>query len=95
MKHRWNDRIQILLNTPNMFDAWGHPTKGSVEKAAEYWANVIPILGSTPTARVSVLAPFNYDETVHIEWQNQRWKIIQSPIQCPNNGFIQFKIERL
>ncbi len=95
MKQRWKDRIQILLNCPPSYDAWGHASENSSEQTAEIWAEVIPIIGSVSTARVTVLAPFDYDERIHIRWQNQCWKIIHAPIQLPNTQLIQFKIERL
>lgn len=95
MKQRWKDRIQILLKCPTSYDAWGHAVATLTEQTTEIWAEVIPIKGALPTAGVTVHAPFDYDEKVHIRWQNQCWKIIHAPIQLPNTQFIQFKIERL
>lgn len=95
MKQRWKDRIQILLNCPPTYDAWGHVSCNSTEIVAEFWAEVIPMGGVAVAARVTVNTPFDYDEKIHIRWQNHIWKVIHPPVAIPNTEFIQFKIERL
>lgn len=95
MKQRWKDRIQILLNCPPSYDAWGHASASSSEQVDEVWADVTPIMSAVPSARVTVKAPIDYDQRMQVQWQNQCWKIIHAPIQLPNTQLIQFKIERL
>jgi hypothetical protein len=71
MKHRWKDRIQILLNRPISYDAWGHALAHSTEQITEIWTNIITIMGTTSTARVTVKAPFDKvlnDATEQLEY---------------------------
>jgi hypothetical protein len=96
MHPRWNDRIQVMKPKPISYDAWGHPLPQEWESDQEYWANVCLNLTAPLTAIVTVRQPFKYDHTIQIEWQEQRWRLMQDPLVCSNNSkLIQFKIEAL
>ncbi len=95
MKKRWKDRIQILSPSARTYDAWGHLNQSTHQQVAEVWADVKPVLSATRTAIVTVRMPFEHDNTSHILWQDQAWKIIQGPAIFPDVRLVQFKIQQL
>ncbi len=95
MQRRWNDRIEIHVPSQPTYDAWGHLQPVIYQPNTELWADVQPALGAVRSAKVTVRAPFQQDETVRIKWCHLMWRITTPPVEYPGTGIVQFKIEQL